>query len=77
MVEQDNVITLSVNDEEKQYCVDDFDVRQKAIVMHIQDLQAKINQLQFQLDQVNPAYNFYVNELISSISVDNAEKEAS
>ena len=77
MVEQDNVITLSVNDEEKQYCVDDFDVRQKAIVMHIQDLQAKINQLQFQLDQVNPAYNFYVNELISSISVDNAEIEAS
>ena len=77
MSEENNVITLSINDEEKQYSVEDFDVRQKAIVMHIQDLQAKINQTQFQLDQLQPSYNFYVNELVNSVSVDDAEKEAS
>tara|TARA_R110000824_G_scaffold300482_1_gene488491 strand:+ start:379 stop:612 length:234 start_codon:yes stop_codon:yes gene_type:complete len=76
MSEENNVITLSINDEEKQYSVDDFDVRQKAVVMQIQDLQGKINQLQFQLDQAQPAYNFYVNELIESLSVDGTEKEA-
>jgi hypothetical protein len=76
MADISNVITLSINDKEQQYSVDDFNDKQKAIVMHIQDLQAKINQLQFQLDQVNPAYNYYVNELISSISLESDEKEA-
>ncbi len=67
MADQNNIIKLNFDGKETEYDVGKFDDKQKRTVLQIQDLQAKIGQLEMQVDQLRPSYDFFVNQLIESV----------
>jgi len=67
-MDEKNVIRLIVNNEEKSFAFEDFSDEQKKLCLHVQELQKKMNHLKFDLDQLQPSFDFYLGELIKSVS---------
>lgn len=67
-----NVIT--VND--KEYVLEDMTDRQKALFAHIQDLERKINNTQFNMDQLIVGRDAFVNQLVFDLETPKEEEEA-
>lgn len=67
-----NVIT--VND--KEYVLEDMTDRQKALLAHIQDLERKINNTQFNMDQLIVGRDAFVNQLVFDLETPKEEEEA-
>ena len=63
--------TITIND--KEYSVEDLTDNQKALIAHIQDLDRKINNTKFNLDQLNVGKEAFASMLVSSFA---EEKEA-
>lgn len=59
-----NVITIN----DKDYNIEDLTDNQKALIAHIQDLDRKINNTKFNLDQLNVGKEAFIDMLISSLS---------
>jgi len=75
MTEEKNTIMI----DDVEHNVNDFDDNQKYFVIQIKDIDIKLHNLKFQLDQSNVAKSAFVNALISSIKkekeVDNETKD--
>jgi|TARA_R100000951_G_scaffold57361_1_gene48196 hypothetical protein len=56
---------VSVND--KEFLIEDLTDEQKAMLNHINDLDRKIGQSQFNLEQLNFGKNAFVNSLSQSL----------
>ena len=63
--------TITIND--KEYSVEDLTDNQKVLIAHIQDLDRKINNTKFNLDQLNVGKEAFASMLVSSFA---EEKEA-
>lgn len=57
--------TITINDVE--YSVDDFSDQQKVMLNHIQDLDRKLSNAQFNLDQLQVGRQAFVDMLSSSL----------
>ena len=57
--------TITVND--KEYNLEDFTPEQSAMLNHIQDLDRKLGNAQFNIDQLNVGREAFVNMLASSL----------
>ena len=73
MAEENNVITLNG----KEYDSSNLTDQQTYWTAQIQDLQAKRQSVQFQLDQVSVALDSFINVLIRSLSIDKEEEKVS
>ena len=62
---KDEKKTITVND--KEYNLDDFTPEQSAMLNHIQDLDRKLGNAQFNIDQLNVGREAFVNMLASSL----------
>jgi len=62
-VPKDNTITIN----DVEYSVDDFTDQQKVMLNHIQDLDRKLSNAQFNLDQLNVGRQAFVDMLSSSL----------
>ena len=71
MTEENKVININGTD----FTDDQLDDKQKYLIAQIQDLQAKAQNFQFQLDQVSVAKDQFTNALIASLEED-AEAES-
>jgi hypothetical protein len=75
MTEEKNTIMI----DDVEHNVNDFDDNQKYFVIQIKDIDIKLQNLKFQLDQSNVAKSAFVNALIASIKkekeVDNETKD--
>ena len=75
MTEEKNTIMI----DNVEHNVNDFDDNQKYFVIQIKDIDIKLHNLKFQLDQSNVAKSAFVNALIASIKkekeVDNETKD--
>ena len=75
MTEEKNTIMI----DDVEHNVNDFDDNQKYFVIQIKDIDIKLHNLKFQLDQSNVAKSAFVNALIASIKkekeVDNETKD--
>lgn len=71
MTEENKVININGTD----FTDDQLDDKQKYLIAQIQDLQAKAQNFQFQLDQVSVAKDQFTNALIESLEED-AEAES-
>ena len=58
--------TITIND--KEYKVDDLTDEQKILVNHLLDLDRKINQATFNLDQLNFGRGAFMSKLSESLS---------
>lgn len=67
-----NVIT--VND--KEYVLDDMTDRQKALLAHVQDLDRKIGNTQFALDQLSVGREAFAAQLVADLETPKEEEEA-
>ena len=66
---------ITVND--KEYFVEDMTDQQKTILNHVQDLDRKLANAQFNLDQLNVGREAFVNMLAVSLEqVEDAEEAA-
>ena len=63
--------TITINDVE--YDVADFTDQQKVMLNHIQDLDRKLGNAQFNLDQLQVGRQAFVDMLLSSLSKPEAE----
>lgn len=63
--------TITVND--KEYSLDDFTQEQSALLNHVQDLDRKLNNAQFNLDQLMVGREAFIARLAASLE---AEPEA-
>ena len=63
MTEENKVININGTD----FTDDQLDDKQKYLIAQIQDLQAKAQNFQFQLDQVSVAKDQFTNALIASL----------
>ena len=75
---EENIFTLDGN----SYKEEDLDTTQKYLINQIKDLQIKLAQLRFQLDQVSVAQTSFTNSLIASLketmnSLEDSEKNKS
>lgn len=66
---QTNVITIN----DKDYNLDDMTDQQKAMLNHITDLDRKIKNTQFNLDQLNVGKDAFVQMLIASLPQEETE----
>lgn len=66
---QTNVITIN----DKDYNLDEMTDQQKAMLNHITDLDRKIKNTQFNLDQLNVGKDAFVQMLIASLSQEETE----
>ena len=75
MTEEKNTIMI----DDVEHNVNDFNDNQKYFVIQIKDIDIKLQNLKFQLDQSNVAKSAFVNALIASIKkekeVDNETKD--
>ena len=71
MTEEKNMIT--VND--KEYNVAELNQNQQYFIAQIKDLDVKVNNLKFQLDQVSVAKESFTQALIKSIETEEVENE--
>lgn len=60
---KDNIITIN----DVEYSIDDFTDQQKVMLNHIQDLDRKLSNAQFNLDQLNVGRQAFVDMLSSSL----------
>ena len=70
--EQKPVLTF----DDKEYVIEDMTDEQKGILNHINDLQNKMNSMQFNLDQLNVGKDAFIDKLRESLKEDK-EEEAS
>ena len=61
--EQKPVLTF----DDKEYVIEDMTDEQKAILNHINDLQNKMNSMQFNLDQLNVGKDAFIEKLRESL----------
>lgn len=66
---QTNVITIN----DKDYNIDEMTDQQKAMLNHITDLDRKIKNTQFNLDQLNVGKDAFVQMLIASLPQEETE----
>ena len=69
--EQKPVLTF----DDKEYVIEDMTDEQKALLNHINDLQNKMNSMQFNLDQVSVGKEAFIEKLRESLAEDK-DKEA-
>ena len=69
--EQKPVLTF----DDKEYLIEDMTDEQKAILNHINDLQNKINSMQFNLDQISVGKDAFIEKLREALA-ENKEEEA-
>ena len=65
---------ITVND--KEYLVEDMTEQQVTMLNHVQDLDRKLANAQFNLDQLNVGREAFVNMLAASLEKEEAVKEA-
>lgn len=65
-----NVITVN----EKEYVLDDMTDRQKALFSHVQDLDRKIGNTKFALDQLSVGREAFARELTNDLENTTAEE---
>ena len=63
MTEEKNIITIN----DKEYNIADLNQNQQYFIAQIKDLEAKGNNLKFQLDQVTVAKDSFTQALIKSV----------
>ena len=69
--EQKPVLTF----DDKEYIIEDMTDEQKALLNHINDLQNKINSMQFNLDQISVGKDAFIEKLREAL-VEDKDKEA-
>ena len=62
--------------DDKEYVIEDMTDEQKAILNHINDLQNKMNSMQFNLDQLNVGKDAFIDKLRESLKEDKEEEAA-
>tara|TARA_R110000787_G_scaffold80956_3_gene175750 strand:+ start:1518 stop:1760 length:243 start_codon:yes stop_codon:yes gene_type:complete len=67
--EQKPVLTF----DDKEYVIEDMTDEQKAVLNHINDLQNKLNSMQFNLDQLNVGKDAFISKLRESLKEPEAE----
>ena len=70
--EQKPVLTF----DDKEYIIEDMTDEQKVLLNHINDLQNKINSMQFNLDQVSIGKEAFIEKLRESLNAEPEESEA-
>jgi hypothetical protein len=70
--EQKPVLTF----DDKEYVIEDMTDEQKVLLNHINDLQNKINSMQFNLDQVSIGKEAFIEKLRESLNAEPEESEA-
>ena len=73
MAEEEKKPTITVN--EKEYLVEELNDSQKVMVNHILDINRKIRQTQFQLEQLQVASTAFNNMLTQQLETEGEEKE--
>ena len=73
MAEKEKKPTITVN--EKEYLVEELNDSQKVMVNHILDINRKIGQTQFQLEQLQVASTAFNNMLTQQLEAEGEEKE--
>ena len=68
--EQKPVLTF----DDKEYIIEDMTDEQKVLLNHINDLQNKINSMQFNLDQVSVGKDAFIEKLREALSEDKEEE---
>jgi len=68
--EQKPVLTF----DDKEYIIEDMTDEQKVLLNHINDLQNKINSMQFNLDQVSVGKDAFIKKLRESLAEDKEEE---
>ena len=68
--EQKPVLTF----DDKEYIIEDMTDEQKTLLNHINDLQNKINSMQFNLDQVSVGKDAFIKKLRESLAEDKEEE---
>ena len=68
--EQKPVLTF----DDKEYVIEDMTDEQKVLLNHINDLQNKINSMQFNLDQVSVGKDAFIKKLRESLAEDKEEE---
>lgn len=71
---KDEKNTITVN--EKEYFVEDMTEQQVTMLNHVQDLDRKLANAQFNLDQLNVGREAFVNMLAASLEAPVEEAEA-
>ena len=67
--EQKPVLTF----DDKEYVIEDMTDEQKALLNHINDLQNKMNSMQFNLDQLNVGKDAFISKLREALEEPEAE----
>ena len=67
--EQKPVLTF----DDKEYVIEDMTDEQKTILNHINDLQNKMNSMQFNLDQLNVGKDAFISKLREALEEPEAE----
>jgi len=67
--EQKPVLTF----DDKEYVIEDMTDEQKGILNHINDLQNKMNSMQFNLDQLNVGKDAFISKLREALEEPEAE----
>ena len=70
---KDEKKTITVND--KEYNIEDFTEQQITMLNHIQDLDRKLSNAQFNLDQLNVGREAFVNMLANSLETPSESTE--
>ena len=65
--------TININD--KEHKVEDFDSVQKYYVLHIEDLDNRIRKLNFELDEMRAAREYFGQSLANSIVTESESDE--
>ena len=68
--EQKPVLTF----DDKEYIIEDMTDEQKVILNHINDLQNKMNSMQFNLDQISVGKDAFIEKLRESLAEDKKEE---
>lgn len=67
--EQPNKITIN----DKEYTLDDFDDKQKHLINQITSVNTKVYNLQFELEQMTGAKEFFISTLVASIEAEDPQ----
>ena len=70
--EQKPVLTV----DDKEYVIEDMTDEQKGILNHINDLQNKMNSMQFNLDQLNVGKDAFISKLREALEEKPEKEEA-
>ena len=73
MVKENNT-TININDVE--YDTNDFTETQKVMLSHVVDLERKISNIKFNLDQLSFGKESFLSQLVSSLETEKQEEAA-